>query len=201
MKRARPEAKQSSKAKPTPTAKAQAEWKAIQDSRRLLPVFTQRKEIIGAIVQSRVVILVGETGSGKTTQLPQFLLEERNILGSKQAIAVTQPRRVAAVSIATRVAAERKCDGQVGHEVGYTIRFDDCTRKQTRLKYVTDGMLLREAMVDRSLLKYGVIILDEAHERTCNTDILFGVVKDALRRRSDLRVVVMRYVLIVQLYA
>jgi HrpA-like RNA helicase len=189
MKRARPQAKVS---KPKQTAEAQAEWDAIQQSRKLLPVFAQRQEIVGAIVQSRVVILVGETGSGKTTQLPQFLLEERNILGSRQAVAVTQPRRVAAVSIATRVAAERQCGGQVGHEVGYTIRFDDCTRKQTRLKYVTDGMLLREAMVDRSLLKYGVIILDEAHERTCNTDLLFGVVKDALRRRSDLRVVVMR---------
>lgn len=104
-------------------------------------------------------------------------------------IACTQPRRVAAMSVAKRVSEEM--DVSLGQEVGYTIRFEDKSSQKTMLKYLTDGMLLREAMNDPALSKYGVIILDEAHERTLSTDILFGLIKEVLTRRRDLKIVVM----------
>jgi len=97
-------------------------------------------------------------------------------------VACTQPRRLAAISLAARVAKERCCE--LGNEVGYAVRFDDKTSSQTRIKYMTDGMLLREAQTDPALTRYGCIILDEAHERTVNTDILFGIVKMAQERRA-----------------
>ena len=105
-------------------------------------------------------------------------------------IACTQPRRVAAMSVAARVAQEM--DVHLGAEVGYTIRFEDKSSQETQLKYLTDGMLLRESMQDPALTKYGVIILDEAHERTLSTDILFGLIKQVMqRRKDDLKIVVM----------
>lgn len=118
-------------------------------------------------------MLQGDTGSGKTTQVPQFVLEAGIAQG--RMIACTQPRRVAAMSVAARVAQEM--DVQLGAEVGYTIRFEDKSSHDTQLKYLTDGMLLRESMADPKLSKYSVIILDEAHERTLATDILFGLIK------------------------
>lgn len=133
------------------------------------------------------MILQGETGSGKTTQVPQFLLEA-GICGSKN-IACTQPRRVAAMSVAKRVSEEM--DVALGSTVGYTIRFEDRTSPSTRLKYLTDGMLLRESMSDPLLSAYNVIVLDEAHERTLSTDILFGLLKEILPKRPELKVVVM----------
>lgn len=130
--------------------------------------------------QNDTLIVIGETGSGKTTQIPQFLhqlgLSERGI------IAITQPRRVAAITISTRVAKEMKC--QLGNLVGYTVRFEDHTTKDTKIRFITDGSLLREALADRLLRQYSVIILDEAHERTINTDVLFGIVKEAQRARQ-----------------
>jgi pre-mRNA-splicing factor ATP-dependent RNA helicase DHX15/PRP43 len=137
--------------------------------------------------EHQVLVLQGDTGSGKTTQVPQFLLES-GIAGGK-AIACTQPRRVAAMSVADRVAKEM--DVYLGDEVGYTIRFEDKSSHKTRLKYLTDGMLLRESMIDPLLNKYGIIILDEAHERTLSTDILFGLLKEVLPKRKDLKIVVM----------
>jgi len=134
-----------------------------------------------------VLVLQGETGSGKTTQVPQFLLQAGLSMG--KTICCTQPRRVAAMSVAKRVSEEM--DVQLGNEVGYTIRFEDKTNERTLLKYMTDGMLLREAMSDPDLTNYGVIVLDEAHERTLSTDILFGLIKEILLRRKDLKVVVM----------
>jgi len=164
-----------------------------------LPVVQAKDIILNACAEHGTVVLVGETGSGKTTQVPQFLMERRSFGGR---IAVTQPRRVAAVSVARRVASERKCP--LGHLVGYTIRFDDKTCKKTRLRYMTDGMLLREAMLDRTLKRYSVVILDEAHERSLNTDILFGIVKSAQQQRRKtnmpLRVVVMSATLDVQMF-
>ena len=133
------------------------------------------------------MILQGETGSGKTTQVPQFLLEA-GICGDKN-IACTQPRRVAAMSVAKRVSEEM--DVQLGQTVGYTIRFEDKSSENTRLKYLTDGMLLRESMSDPLLTAYNVIVLDEAHERTLSTDILFGLLKEILPKRPELKVVVM----------
>jgi pre-mRNA-splicing factor ATP-dependent RNA helicase DHX15/PRP43 len=104
-------------------------------------------------------------------------------------VACTQPRRVAAMSVSKRVAEEMDCT--LGEEVGYTIRFEDLTSQKTQLKYMTDGMLLREAMTDPLLTRYGVIILDEAHERTVQTDVLMGLLKEILPKRRDLKVVIM----------
>lgn len=152
-----------------------------------LPIYAVKAHILETISKNNIVILVGETGSGKTTQLPQYLLEFG--FASKGMICITQPRRVAAISIATRVASELKT--KVGGLVGYSIRFEDKTDKSTRVKYMTDGMLLRELLTDDLLSKYSVIILDEVHERTLRTDVLFGSVKRILDKRSDLKVVIM----------
>lgn len=157
----------------------------ILEGRQKLPVFEAKTSIQKLIRRYQSVLLVGETGSGKTTQVPQFVLE----MEPAGAIACTQPRRVAAMSVSERVAEEM--DVTLGDEVGYTIRFDDVSSAKTRIKYLTDGMLLREAMTDPALSKYSVIILDEAHERTVHTDILIGTVKELLGKRPDLRVVVM----------
>jgi len=138
-----------------------------------------------------VVVLVGETGSGKTTQMAQFLMEAGYHVqdGENKGIACTQPRRVAAMSVAQRVADE--LDVALGTFVGYLIRFEDQTSQETILKFLTDGMLLREAMSDPMLSRYSVVILDEAHERTLSTDVLFGLLKEVLRRRPELKLVVM----------
>lgn len=153
--------------------------------RENLPIFSAKTKIQKLIQQYQTMLLVGETGSGKTTQVPQYILE----LHPEHVIACTQPRRVAALSVSERVSAEM--DVVLGDEVGYTIRFDDKSSEKTRLKYLTDGMLLREAMIDPMLSRYSVIILDEAHERTVSTDILIGTIKQLLPKRPELRVVVM----------
>lgn len=153
--------------------------------RESLPIFSAKHKIQKLVQQYQIILLVGETGSGKTTQVPQYILE----LHPEHLIGCTQPRRVAAISVSERVAEEM--DVALGDEVGYTIRFDDKSSQKTRLKYLTDGMLLREAMVDPLLSRYSVIILDEAHERTVSTDILIGTIKQLLPTRPDLRVVVM----------
>eukprot|EP00439_Symbiodinium_sp_Y106_P077286 s128_g16.t1 len=163
----------------------------ILQKRQKLPAWEARKEFLKLIKRNQTVVLVGETGSGKTTQLPQFLLEAGyHMQGDKsKGIACTQPRRVAAMSVAQRVADE--LDTFLGAHVGYLIRFEDKTSPETILKFLTDGMLLREAMTDPLLTKYSVIILDEAHERTLATDVLFGLIKEVMRRRPDLKLVVM----------
>ena len=155
------------------------------ETRQQLPVYQAKAKVLKLIKKYQVVLLVGETGSGKTTQVPQFVLD----LQPEGKIACTQPRRVAAMSVSERVAEE--CDVNLGDEVGYSIRFDDRSSARTRVKYLTDGMLLREAMDDANLSQYSVVILDEAHERTVATDILLGWVKEACERRPELRVVVM----------
>ncbi|KAL4598717.1 hypothetical protein ACB092_11G077900 [Castanea dentata] len=162
--------------------------------RRDLPVWHQKEEFLQVFKSNQTVILVGETGSGKTTQIPQFVLEAIDIKTTpnkrkKMMVACTQPRRVAAMSVSRRVAEEM--DVTIGEEVGYSIRFEDCSSARTVLKYLTDGMLLREAMTDPLLERYEVIILDEAHERTLATDVLFGLLKQVLKNRPDLKLVVM----------
>lgn len=168
-----------------------AYWK-IAEKRRSLPVYALKQQIVDAVLANQFVVLVGETGSGKTTQVPQFLAE--TLLDAQQPpsklIGCTQPRRVAAMSVARRVAEEM--DVRLGDEVGYAIRFEDCTSTRTRLKYATDGMLLREAMHDPLLSRYAAIVIDEAHERTLATDILMGLLKAVcVKRAGDLKIVCM----------
>jgi pre-mRNA-splicing factor ATP-dependent RNA helicase DHX15/PRP43 len=160
----------------------------ILKGRQKLPVAEFKEEIERKVRENQVVVIEGETGSGKTTQIPQFLLAQFAVKGSK-AIACTQPRRVAAMSIADRVAKE--LDVVMGEEVGYTIRFEDCTTSDTILRFMTDGMLLREAMSDPTLSRYSVIVLDEAHERTLSTDVLMGLLKEVMIKRKDIKIVVM----------
>ncbi|WEJ97140.1 DEAH-box ATP-dependent RNA helicase prp43 [Yamadazyma tenuis] len=162
---------------------------AILKTRRNLPVHQQRDEFLKVFQANQIMVFVGETGSGKTTQIPQFVLfDDLPQLRGTQ-VACTQPRRVAAMSVATRVADE--LDVKLGEEVGYNIRFDNKTSDKTVLKYLTDGMLLREAMEDHLLSRYSVIMLDEAHERTLSTDILMGLLKNLVQKRKDLKIIIM----------
>ncbi|KAH6683321.1 P-loop containing nucleoside triphosphate hydrolase protein [Halenospora varia] len=154
----------------------------------LLPIYRHRESLLYLIEAYPVTIVVGHTGSGKTTQIPQYL-EQAGWCADGKVIAVTQPRRVAATTVAVRVADEVGC--QVGEKVGYSIRFEDVTSAATRIKFLTDGLLLREALVDPLLSRYSVIMVDEAHERSLSTDVLLGVLKKILKRRSnDLRIII-----------
>ncbi|KAK0246120.1 P-loop containing nucleoside triphosphate hydrolase protein [Armillaria nabsnona] len=159
---------------------------SIQDQRKSLPIYKLRDPLLQAIEQHQVLIVVGDTGSGKTTQMVQYLAEAG--FADRGRIGCTQPRRVAAMSVAKRVSEEVGC--RLGQEVGYTIRFEDCTSPETRIKYMTDGMLQRECLIDPLCSSYSVIMLDEAHERTIATDVLFGLMKKAVKRRPDLKLIV-----------
>lgn len=146
--------------------------------RKTLPVYTNKERIVSHLASHRVTVLIGETGSGKSTQIPQFLIEK----GEK--VAVTQPRRVAAINLATRVAEEYGT--RLGDKVGYLVRFDTKAHPKTQLKYLTDGMLLRELMADPLLKNYTTVVIDEAHERTILSDMLMGFLKELLKKREDL---------------
>lgn len=163
-----------------------AKNKSIKEQREYLPIYSVRDELLTIVKDNRVVIIVGETGSGKTTQLTQYLYED----GYAQfgLIGCTQPRRVAAVSVAKRVSEEMATP--LGGKVGYAIRFEDITSKDTKIKYMTDGVLLRESLNDTDLDMYSAIIMDEAHERSLNTDVLFGILKKVASRRRDLKLIV-----------
>ena len=159
-----------------------------------LPIADHKERLVKAVLDNDCVVVTGETGCGKTTQLPQFLHDAG--LSKQGIIGVTQPRRVAAISVASRVSEEMGV--RLGETVGYQVRFDDCTSpERTRVKYMTDGCLLRELLDDRVLSRYSVIVLDEAHERSLATDILFGLVKrlqqqaECERRATRLKVVIM----------
>lgn len=161
---------------------------SIQAQRRSLPIAKHREKLLHCIQQYGVTIVVGQTGSGKTTQLPQYLLES-GWASEGNVIACTQPRRVAATSVATRVAQE--VGTVLGEEVGYTIRFEDVSDKEkTRIRYMTDGMLFREILIDPLLTRYSVIMIDEAHERSLYTDLLLGILKKIRRKRLSLRLIV-----------
>lgn len=160
---------------------------SIMDQRRSLPVYQLREQLLQAVNENQILIVVGDTGSGKTTQITQFLYEEGYADGGK-IVGCTQPRRVAAVSVAKRVSDEVGC--KVGTTVGYNIRFEDVTSSETRIKYMTDGMLQREALMDPDMSQYSVIMLDEAHERTIATDVLFALLKKAAQKRPDLRLII-----------
>lgn len=166
---------------------AEKRARTIEETRKNLPIYAYREQLIEAIKEHQVLIVVAETGSGKTTQLPQYLHEAGYTAGGLK-IGCTQPRRVAAMSVAARVAEEMGT--KVGYEVGYSIRFEDCTSDKTVLKYMTDGMLLREFLTEPDLAGYSALIIDEAHERTLSTDILFALVKDIARFRPELRLLI-----------
>ncbi|CAL5338183.1 unnamed protein product [Camellia sinensis] len=152
-----------------------------------LPIIQFEEKIVETIEQNPVVVIIGETGSGKSTQLSQIL--HRKGYTRSGIIAVTQPRRVAAVSVSRRVAQELGV--RLGEEVGYAIRFEDRTSEKTCIKYLTDGVLLRESLSNPELNQYSVIILDEAHERSLNTDILLGLMKRLIKMRaSNLKVLI-----------
>jgi ATP-dependent RNA helicase DHX8/PRP22 len=159
---------------------------SIKDQRESLPVYKFRQQLLEAVKTNQILIVVGDTGSGKTTQMTQYLAEAG--YGNEGMIGCTQPRRVAAMSVAKRVAEEVGC--RLGEEVGYTIRFEDNTSDKTMIKYMTDGILQREILLDPMLSKYSCIMLDEAHERTIATDVLFGLLKKTLKRRPDMKFIV-----------
>ncbi|KAI0648049.1 pre-mRNA splicing factor [Trametes meyenii] len=166
---------------------AEKRAKTIDETRKSLPIYQYRDQLLEAIKEHQVLIVVAETGSGKTTQLPQYL-HEAGYTANGMKVGCTQPRRVAAMSVAARVAEEMGT--KVGYEVGYSIRFEDCTSDKTVLKYMTDGMLLREFLTEPDLAGYSALIIDEAHERTLSTDILFALVKDIARFRPELRLLI-----------
>ncbi|XP_030480108.1 probable pre-mRNA-splicing factor ATP-dependent RNA helicase DEAH9 isoform X1 [Cannabis sativa] len=160
----------------------------IERQKQRLPVYKYRTAILYLVETHATTIIVGETGSGKTTQIPQFLKEAGWADGGR-VIACTQPRRLAVQAVSSRVAEEMGV--KLGEEVGYTIRFEDFTKNGvTMIKFLTDGVLLREMMDDPLLTKYSVIMVDEAHERSISTDILLGLLKKIQRRRPELRLVI-----------
>ena len=163
-----------------------AKTKTIAEQRRFLPVFTVREELLQTIRENQVVVVVGETGSGKTTQMTQYLHEAGYTKFG--VVGCTQPRRVAAMSVAKRVSEEMGVD--LGKDVGYSIRFEDVTSEDTVIKYMTDGVLLRETLTDPDVERYSAVIMDEAHERSLNTDVLFGILREIVARRRDFRLIV-----------
>ncbi|KAF7956450.1 hypothetical protein EAE96_003791 [Botrytis aclada] len=166
---------------------AEQKAKTIEETRKNLPIYAYKDEFLAALGQFQTIILVGETGSGKTTQLPQYL-HEAGYTKDGMKIGVTQPRRVAAMSVAQRVSEEMGC--KIGNEVGYAIRFEDCTSDKTLIKYMTDGHLLKEVMITPSLDEYQVIMIDEAHERTVHTDILLALLKDLAKERPTIKLLI-----------
>ena len=151
-----------------------------------LPITEWREKIVSAIREHQVLVITGETGSGKSTQIPKFCLEAGR--GRSGLIGSTQPRRIAAITLAARVSEELEQNGP--SLVGYKIRFQDRTARTTRIKFMTDGILLAEAQRDRDFRSYDTIIVDEAHERTLNIDFLIGILKQTLPKRRDLKVIV-----------
>lgn len=168
-------------------AAAEKKAKSMEETRKSLPIYQYRDEFLAALEQYQILVIVGETGSGKTTQLPQYLHEAGYTKGGLK-VGCTQPRRVAAMSVAARVADEMGV--KVGNEVGYSIRFEDATSDKTIIKYMTDGMLLREFLTEPDLAGYSALMIDEAHERTLSTDVLFGLVKDIARFRPELKLLI-----------
>ena len=150
-----------------------------------LPISEHAEEIAALLSANQVVVVAGETGSGKTTQLPKICLAAG--FGVDRMIAHTQPRRLAARTVATRIAEELSVT--LGEEVGYAVRFTDKVGRNTRVKLLTDGLLLAEIRRDRKLSKYDVVIVDEAHERSLNVDFLLGYLKKLTRSRSDIKVI------------
>ena len=151
-----------------------------------LPVVARKDEIMRALAENQVVVIAGETGSGKTTQLPKMCLELGR--GREKRIGHTQPRRIAARAVSSRIAEE--LNSQVGGVVGYQVRFNDDVTDQTAVKVMTDGILLAELSRDRQLQAYDTLIIDEAHERSLNIDFILGYLKRLLPKRPDLKIII-----------
>ncbi|KAA0186313.1 hypothetical protein FBUS_03538 [Fasciolopsis buskii] len=170
---------------------------SLEQQRQHLPIFTWRTQFLFLLETNRVVIVTGETGSGKSTQLPQYVYESgwlnakpSSLAPSGATMAITQPRRVAALTLATRIAEEKNWN--LGAQVGYAIRFEECRTPQvTVISYLTEGMMIQELLRDPLLRRFRVVMLDEVHERSLQTDILLGLLKKVLRKRPyDLRLIV-----------
>lgn len=183
-----------------------AAWEALQEQRRELPIYSCKAALLRLIGENFITVVVGETGSGKTTQLVQYLYEAGYAASPHEddaapkpssrrkrrgpLIGCTQPRRLAAIGVSRRVSAEMGC--ALGTTVGYSIHLDDCTSEATQIQFMTDGVLLREVTQDPDVSEYSVIVLDEAHERSVDTDVLMGTLKAAVaRRQGGLKLIVM----------
>ncbi|KAL1208261.1 DExH-box ATP-dependent RNA helicase DExH5 [Cardamine amara subsp. amara] len=180
---------------------ASVEGRRMVESRRSLPAFKQRDSVLKAISQNQVIVISGETGCGKTTQIPQFILEseiEAN-RGAFCNIICTQPRRISAMSVSERVAYER--GEQLGESVGYKVRLEGVRGRDTRLLFCTTGVLLRRLLVDRNLRGVTHVIVDEIHERGMNEDFLLIILKDLLSRRPELKLILMSATLDAQLFS
>jgi len=151
-----------------------------------LPIWTLRDDLIGLLRTEPVVVIEGATGCGKSTQIPRMMLQAG--VAPQGRIGVTQPRRIACLSVSTKIAIDTGTE--VGGLVGYKMRFADATTRETRVKVMTDGILIQEMQLDRNLDEYDVLMIDEAHERSLNIDIILGLVKQILTRRRDLRVII-----------
>ena len=162
-------------------------FQKIKFQKENLPIFQYKSQILELISKNQIIFIQGETGSGKTTQIPQYL-NENNYTSNNKKIAITQPRRVACLSVASRVAYEMNC--KLGHEVGYCIRFEENISKQTKIKFMTEGILLQEFLSDPLLSTYSVIIIDEAHERTIYTDILLSLLKNIILSNKNLKLII-----------
>ena len=173
-----------------------------EEFRKSLPIYQHREEILNLIKNNNFCIITGETGSGKTTQLPQYIIESLTLSDfyknnqkfqkSKKLprVVITQPRRVAAIQMAKRVCYEKNYT--LGKEIGYTIRSGDHSSENTIIKYVTDGILVKECLTDNNLNKYHVVIIDEAHERSLYSDILFALIKQVVKvRNGSLKLIIM----------
>lgn len=177
-----------------------------QEFRENLPIFKYKQQLIDMVCKNDMVVITGDTGSGKSTQLPQYLYDSTELRGvlkktGKLRMVITQPRRVATIAMAKRICWERGINPN-SQEVSYAIRFDDRTNDSTYLRYETDGILVRECLGDRLLRNYDVVILDEAHERSIYTDVLFALVKEAVRQRAGgLKLVVTSATLNTELFA
>ncbi|KAL1793860.1 hypothetical protein ACET3X_007281 [Alternaria dauci] len=159
----------------------------IEEVRRSLPVYKFKDELLAAVDQHQVIVVVGETGSGKSTQIPQYVASAGYIESGM--IAITQPRRVAAMSVAQRVAEEYGC--KLGNEVGYSIRFEDKTGPKTKIKFATDGVLLQEAKSDPLLSEYSCIMIDEAHERSLQSDLLLVLCREVCHARPEFKLLIL----------
>ncbi|EPS69066.1 hypothetical protein M569_05701, partial [Genlisea aurea] len=166
-----------------------------------LPAFKQKSEFLKAVETNRVLVVSGETGCGKTTQLPQFILEEAisSLRGSSCSIICTQPRRISAISVAARVSAER--GEKLGETVGYQIHLESKQSAETRLLFCTTGLLLRRLIVDPNLIGVSHLVVDEIHERGLNEDFLLIIMKDLLQRRSDIRLILMSATINAELFS